>query len=168
MCSENFLNSDMNSWTVTMNILIQCFLPAFVTSSISLGWFFLNSGVLCEEAPPPAVATLSVGSGVACVRLYRSSSPLPLPPWFPKWESPLFSSSFDHSHVFTFFLKSLFFPIYVCPSSSPFISPFLLFSFLLSFLISIPSSPSASDWQCYKLIFSPVCSLCHSLGISLI
>lgn len=109
MCSENFLNSDMNSWTVTMNILIQCFLPAFVTSSISLGWFFLNSGVLCEEAPPPAVATLSVGSGVACVRLYRSSSPLPLPPWFPKWESPLFSSSFDHSHVFTFFLKSLFF-----------------------------------------------------------
>lgn len=151
MCSENFLNSDMNSWTVTMNILIQCFLPAFVTSSISLGWFFLNSGVLCEEAPPPAVATLSVGSGVACVRLYRSSSPLPLPPWFPKWESPLFSSSFDHSHVFTFFSNLCFFPFMCAPLPHPSSHPsscslFSSLSLSLSHHPPLPLTDSVINW----------------------
>lgn len=145
-------------------------MPAFSKSLISVGWLFLNSGALSEEALPPAVASFNVCSQVSCVCLFclsvslsLSSSPfllLFLSDSLNAAKSPLRFHYFSFSHICLLFsILSLSFP-FMCVSLTPI--PFLFL------LISIPSFPPASDWQCYKLIFSPVCSLCLSLGIFLI
>ena len=103
-----------------------------------------------------------------------AAASLPLSIWFPQHnkESPRFSSSLNQSHLFTVCSDLVFvFSFYVCPLSSPpspccSLSPLSL-SLSPPFTL-IPSSHPSTDWQCYKLIFSPVCSLCVSLAISLI
>lgn len=52
----------------------------------------------------------------------------------------------------------LFWVVFVSSSLCPGLPAADVLPFFLSFLA--PPTPPASDWQCYKLISSPVCSLC--------
>lgn len=139
----------------------------FARSLISTGQLFLTGSELSEEAAQPAVAyneCLQQRSMWVCVSasstLSPASSPLPLPLGLPQHNrvpsALTIPPSLHRSHLFTAPSPNLVSRFYVRPSFSPFISPSLPFS-SLSLLISIPSSPPSSDWQCYKLIFSPVC-----------
>lgn len=170
------INKVIQCFQSRIHDLWQWFLEAFsfwcrhfLRPLISVGRLFLNSGVLSEEALPPAVASLDV-CRVACVCRSVSFSPLHHFLFsslrFPQHnkESPLFSSVLDQSHLFTVLPNLCLFPFHVSlfPTLCPPLAPFPL-SLSLSH-----RPPPASDWQCYKLIFSPVCSPCLSLGISLI
>lgn len=142
--------------------MLSVLMPAFLRSLISRGRLFLNSGVLSEEALPPAVATLGVWSGVACVclsassSLSHSSSPFPLPLRLPQHnkESPLFSSSPDQSHLFTLFLlKSCLCLSLLCVPLSLILHLSLapvLFSLFLSLSLShrplLPLTDSVINW----------------------
>lgn len=53
---------------------------------------------------------------------------------------------------------SFFWVVFVSSSLCPGLPAADVLPFFLSFLA--PPTPPASDWQCYKLISSPVCSLC--------
>lgn len=127
--------------------MLLVFMPAFWGSSISVGRLFLNSGVLSEEALPPAVASLNVCSRVACVCLYLSLCLSPLHHF-------LFSSSLIPS------AQQRVPSVLIVSRSVPFVYFFLKSCLCLSLLC-------VSLFLTLHLSLAPVLSLSFCLSLSL-